>query len=602
MENRRTDFIPADTAGTLAGLFRERVERSPQAVAYRQYDAESAVWSDATWGDMASAVARWHAAFAGEGLQPGDRVALMLRNCREWVAFDQGALRAGLVTVPLYVEDHPENVAHILADSGAALLLLDSRKKWERLSAACRSNTALRRIVVLDHEPADTDDNRLVSAASWLPAEARPLPYVDRTPQDLATIVYTSGTTGRSKGVMLSHANVLSNAQSVLRCIPAYADDLFLSFLPLSHTLERTVGYYLPVMAGATVAFARSIQVLGEDLTAVRPTVLISVPRIYERVYRRIMSGLDSKGVLARSLFQLAAEVGWRRFERLQGRERWSPMQILWPVLRLLVARKILERLGGRLRVAVCGGAPLPPLVGKIFLGLGLPVLHGYGLTEASPVVSANRLEDNLPASVGPPIPEVKVRINDNDELLAKGANVMLGYWNNPVATRELVDDDGWLHTGDQVRLDASGRIYITGRLKEIIVLSNGEKVSPGDMELALSANPLFDQIMIVGEGRPYLSALVVPNPDRWRESGLEFTSGNALDRKTERSLLRSIREQLHGFPGYARVRRVAVTMDPWTIENGLLTPTLKVRRSKVLEFHAADVEHLYEGYETIEE
>jgi long-chain acyl-CoA synthetase len=355
-------------------------------------------------------------------------------------------------------------------------------------------------------------------------------------------------------------------------------------------------------MAGAHVAYARSIQQLAEDLVIIRPTLLISVPRIYERVYAAIKAKLAEGPAVRRKLFELASEVGWARFEHEQGRGPWKASFLLWPVLKKLVAAKILARLGGRLRAATAGGAAMPPDVARVFIGLGLPILQGYGMTETSPVVSSNRIENNVPASIGLPIPGVEVKIGNKDALLVKGPNVMLGYWENPEATKAMFTDDGWLNTGDTARMDSEGRLYITGRLKEIIVLSNGEKVPPVDMEAAIARDPFFEQVMVIGEGKPYLSVFVVPNPELWakvaHEHGLDPASAvSPRTHQAEQLVLERINAQIKQFPGYAQIRRVAVMPEPWTIENGMLTPTLKLKRAKVLEQHRSEYEKLYAGH-----
>ena len=408
------DIISPEQAGTLAGLFRERVRRSPSAVAYRRYDDDSGRWTELTWRDVANQVDHWQQAMEREAIEPGARVAIMLRNCPEWVIFDQAALDLGLVTVPLYTDDRPDNVAYILEDCGAQMLLVDTPATWEELAPACEGLTSLRRVVSLTGTSTDAGD-RLVPAEQWLGEPGAQAMQREAEPGALATIVYTSGTTGRPKGVMLSHENILSNSYASLQQISVYPEDLFLSFLPLSHTLERTAGYYVPLMAGATVAYARSIPDLAEDLLTQRPTILIAVPRIFERVYARLHAQLAEKPPLARRLFTSAVTVGWSRFQHKQGREPWRWSHLLWPLLRFLVARKVTNRLGGRLRVAVSGGAALAEEVTRVFIGLGVPVLQGYGLTEASPVVSGNQVDDNLPASIGRPLAGVEVRLGDND-------------------------------------------------------------------------------------------------------------------------------------------------------------------------------------------
>ncbi|RRQ21668.1 AMP-dependent synthetase/ligase [Thiohalobacter thiocyanaticus] len=593
------DLISVEAASTLDGLFRERVRRSPEAPAYRCFSRSEEGWRTLNWRDMAARVARWQQALAGEGLSPGDRVAILLRNGPDWAAFDIAALSLGLVVVPLYVDDRPDNAAYILNDAWCRLLLVQSAGHWRRLDEALSKAEQLTRVVILEGEVEDTEAGRLAALHDWLPQAAEPLPPAAHDGQALASIVYTSGTTGRPKGVMLSHSNMLSVAHAVLTMIDVYPEDEFVSFLPLSHTLERTGGYYLPMMAGATVSYARSVAQLAEDLTQLRPTILIAVPRIFERVYGRIHDQLHQGGALRRGLFKLTVRTGWRRFERTQGRARWSPSLLLWPLLRRLVADKVLAKLGGRLRAAVSGGAAIPEPVSRLFIGLGLPLLQGYGLTESSPVISVNTFQDNDPASVGIPIRGTEVKIGPGDELLARGPGIMLGYWNNHTATREMIDAGGWLHTGDQARIE-HGHIYITGRLKDILVMSNGEKVPPADMEAAIMLDPLFDQALVVGEGRPFLTALIVPDTQHWfgfvRELGLDpYDRAHLENEKLEVRVIQRIRAQLHDFPGYAKIRRVALTLDPWTLDEGLVTPTMKIKRAKVLAQYADRIAALYE-------
>ncbi len=601
MQQCKEDVISIESARTLDGLLVQRVRRSSQGLAYRYYDKGSKAWNDLTWADTARETARWQAALAGESLQPGDRVAILLRNCPEWVQFDQASLGLGLVVVPLYTEDRADNAAYILQDAAVKLLLVQDAGRWKRLAPALASNQALRRVVLLETGRGTTrllrDDERLRVAGDWLPA-AGELRERRGDPGELASIVYTSGTTGRPKGVMLSHHNILSIAHASIESLHCCREDVFLSFMPLSHTLERTAGYYLPLMAGAAVAYSRSIAQLADDLQTVKPTVLIAVPRIFERIYGRIQDKMDKGSVFARWLFDQAVKVGWMRFEYRQRRRGFGPALLAWPLLRKLIAEKVTARLGGRLRLTFSGGAALSPDIARTFIGLGLPILQGYGLTETSPVISVNRLDDNQPSSVGVPLPGVQVSIGKDDELLVKGPGVMLGYWNNPAATADMIDNDGWLHTGDQVRIQ-DRHIYITGRIKDILVLSNGEKVPPGDMEMAMVLDPLFEQAMVVGEGKPYLSALVVLNPELWpglaREYELDPQARESLsDRRLQSELLNPIKAALKDFPGYAKIRRICLLLEPWTVENGLLTPTLKVKRAKVLGRFAEQIETLY--------
>ena len=600
LRRRGTDhLIPVAEAGTLHGLFRERVRRTPDQIAYRHFDEAHGNWRDYTWLHMERYVARWQAALRSENLQAGDRVAIMLRNSPEWVAYDIAASGLGLVTVPVYTQDRAENVAYILNDAGCKVLLFDNLEQWRGLSAVRDELTGLKRIVSAKRLP-QAEEAHLCSIGDWLPDEAGDVVYHPAESRALATIVYTSGTTGRPKGVMLSHHNILANAYACLDgVLPVDERFVFLSFLPLSHTFERTCGYYLPMMAGSTVAYARSVQQLGEDLRTLRPTVIVSVPRVYERIWASVRERLESGSWLRRKLFELTVSTGYRRFEHAQGRCGWRPALLLWPVLDRLVAAQVMARLGGRLYVALSGGAALSPGVARVFIGLGLPVVQGYGLTEASPVVCANRLDDNVPAAVGRALPGVELKLTEERELLVRGPNVMMGYWRNAEATRAVVSTEGWLHTGDLVRMDEAGRVYITGRLKDILVLSNGEKISPADMESAILADPLFEQVMLVGEGRPYLTLLAVLNADKWgalaSAAGLDGSGGLAT-REAERLVLKRVALQLKTFPGYLQVRRVVLSSEPWTAENGLLTGTLKLRRESVMQKFDAELGRLYAG------
>jgi long-chain acyl-CoA synthetase len=456
------------------------------------------------------------------------------------------------------------------------------------------------RFVSVERVPDASAESRLVALDDWLPETDAAVTHVARDPGELATIVYTSGTTGRPKGVMLSHRNILTNAWASLELVE-FIDrhHIFLSFLPLSHTFERTLGYYLAVMAGATVAYARSIPQLGEDLEQIRPTLLISVPRIYERVHGALRAKLDAGPAFARWLFDLAVAVGWSRFEHRQRRARWHASHLLWPLLERLVARKVMARLGGRLHTAMSGGAALSPDIARVFIGLGLQVLQGYGLTETSPVACANRPGDNLPASVGRAIRDVEVRLDASGALLIRGPNVMLGYWNNEAATQAVLDANGWFNSGDTARIDDAGHVFITGRLKEIIVLSTGEKVPPGDMETAILRDPLFEQVMVIGEGRPFLGALAVLNADEWQRlaaaHGIDAPGPDlCASQPAEKLIVERIARQITEFPGYAQVHRAAASLDPWSMDNGLLTPTLKVRRARVMEHFGASVTRIY--------
>ena len=597
-------MITAKNVSTLSELFQQRVKITPDKNAYRQYDVGSQSWTCSTWHEMANEVARWQAGFEKEGLQPGDRVAVMVANSREWVVFDQAAMGLGLVTVPLYVEDRAENVAYIINHADVKLLFVQDKPQWKRLLSSQVDLGGLKRIISITRISADDepDDQRLESLSDWLFGLQGELQTRELAADTLASIVYTSGTTGRSKGVMLSHKNMLFNVFAAMQCNPWTDQEVFLSFLPLSHMFERIAGYYMAMAIGGEVAYARSIAQLGEDLVNIRPTVLVSVPRIYERVYAKIQDGLKAKSAVAKFLFKQAVDIGWCKFQYDQGRGAWHPKLLLWNMLEKLVAGKVLEKLGGRLGVAICGGAALSEDVAKVFIGLGLPLVQGYGLTESSPVIAVNRREDNIPSSIGTSLPGVQVRIGDNDELQSFSDSSMLGYWDNEQATKDTFTEDGWLKTGDKARIDVDGHIYITGRIKDIIVLANGEKVPPSDMEMAIALDPLFDQVMILGEAKPYLTAVVVLNPDAWADFAVSMSihpeAPDALSKQgVDKAILQRISARLKNFPGYAHIRKFSATLEPWTVDDGLLTPTLKIKRPKVMEKFSQQIDDMYKGH-----
>jgi long-chain acyl-CoA synthetase len=550
-------------SANLSDLFVARVRQTPAAPAYRQF--VDASWADWTWGDMAREVGRWQAALTRDGLKPGDRIALCLHNRVEWVLFDQAALGLGIVVVPLYFDDRAENMAFCLNDAGARVLLLETGEQWAALKDQVKT---VERVVVLGG--AIPTDAKVKLLKDWLPAKAQEPARAPAGPNDLATIVYTSGTTGRPKGVMLSHQNILSNVLSAMRAISVYPQDRFLSFLPLSHMFERTCGYYSAIWAGSQTVYARSITQLADDIGSQKPTILVAVPRIFERIWGRMQEQMPP-GSPKRKLFDKAVDIGWRRFK---GEATFSD-NLLWPLLKLLVAKKLHRRLGGRIRLIIAGGAALAPELSRVFVGLGLPILQGYGLTETSPVLAANRLEDNDPVTVGRPLEGIALRCDESGELLARGPCIMLGYWNNPPATAAVIDKEGWFHTGDLARI-RDGRVTITGRLKDIIVLSNGEKVPPTDVEQAITRDATFEQAMLIGEGRPKLGLLCVAKSS------------------DVRALIERANAQLREFPGYIRIQYVARVEGPWTVENGLLTPTLKMKRKELMTRYAKEIEAMF--------
>jgi long-chain acyl-CoA synthetase len=536
---------------------------TPQRILYRQFaDGD---WRDYSAGDIALLAARWQAAFRRDGFAPGDRVAIGLRNGIAWVALDLAALGAGLVVVPLYVDDNADNQAYCITNSESRLVVVETT----RLAAAIvRAGVDPARVLCL--RPEAGDGQRAV--ADHLPEADAPFAVVAVEPERLATICYTSGTSGRPKGAMLSHGNIRANVDGCRATGMGRADDRFLSFLPLSHMFERTGGYYLPLALGAQVAFSRGVAQLAEDLATQTPTAVFAVPRVFERLAVRIRAAV-AQSAPKRALLERCVEAGAR--VELGGAGLLDRLAL--PLLRRLVARPVLARLGGRLRLAVLGGAAMDPALSRFFIGLGLPILQGYGMTEASPVVSVNVLGDNDPDTVGRPLANVEVSLSERGEILVRGPSVMLGYWRDAGATAQAIDRERWLHTGDLGEW-RDGRLAIRGRLKDVLVLSNGEKLPPQDVEIAILADETFEQLMLIGEGRPFLTLLAVASE------------------QDEKALVKRANERLKAFPRYVRVRRAIVASEPWSVENGLLTPTLKVKRDRVLKRFASEIDAVYAG------
>jgi len=589
---------------TLPELLAWRIAATPHAAAYRHFDGGRNVWASVSWAEFGERIARWTRALSRLALPRGARIAILLPNSLDAVCIDQAALALACVPVPLHAIDNAASIAYILNDSEASVLVASTLDQWNSIVSVGQPLPALREVVLREITTATPPGGSgvpVIALAAWL---ARGEPGVTAQPpteDDLAALVYTSGTTGKPKGVMLTHRNVVSNVVASLARVAAGPDDVFLSFLPLSHTFERTAGYYLPIAAGSCVAFARSVGQLAEDLKTVQPTILVSVPRIYERVYARMQAMLESSA-LRRRIFEVAVATGWRRFRRSQnlpidGASSRMLDGLLWMLEGRAVSRRLQAQFGGRLRLAVSGGAPLSMPIARCFLGLGLPVLQGYGMTEASPVIAVNALEDNDPATVGRALPGVEARIGDNMELLVRGPSVMRGYWKRDVDTAQTIVD-GWLHTGDQAAIEA-GRIRILGRVKEIIVTSTGEKIAPVDLELAITADPLFEQAYAFGDNRPFIACIVVLNQAAWArlaaELRLDPAAPESLAASAARgSVLERIRALTKGFPYYAQPRAVWLTLEPWTIENVLLTPTLKLKRNNLAAHYSAQIEALY--------
>ncbi len=593
---------------TLCEFFQNRVQKAPNAEALREYDKNAKEWISYTYGQTAKKVLEWRKAFATSGFGKGERVAMLLPNGVDAVCFDQAALANCLIPVPLHAIDTPASSAFILNHSGASFLITNKLSRWEKIKEAGFDLSCVKKVILTDEDAPLASLNGLVEKLEhWLAKadEKTPLP-AGPTADDLACIVYTSGTTGKPKGVMLTHQNIASNVRSTLAHVNPDDGFKFLSFLPLSHMFERTAGYYLALATGCTIIFNRSLQYLAEDFTIARPDVLISIPRVYERIYAKLQDTLKKGSPLKRKLFEWGVDVGWRDFcKRNQIPFKKSPLQVFDSTAGKAVTAKISnmlkERFGGQLKVAISGGAALNWQAAKVFCGLGLPIIQGYGMTETSPIISGNKVYDNNPDTVGRLLKDVHVKIGENDEILVKGDLVMKGYWHQPEETQKVISPDGWLHTGDKGEFDKEGRLRLKGRIKEILVTSTGEKISPVDIESAVEQDELIEQCFAVGDDKPYISVIVSLNPDFWqsfaRKLGLDPSDPESLlNRQARQKILKRVKKACSIFPVYAIPRNIWLTLDTWTIDNGLQTPTLKLKRGPMVRKYRGVIESMYKG------
>jgi long-chain acyl-CoA synthetase len=563
-------------------------------------------WVDISTRDFAETVRFLALGLAALGVGRGDRVAILSENRPEWTAFDQAILNLGAVTVPIYSTLLADQVRFILDDSQARALIVSTPAQLEKVASILDSLPHLERLIVIDAPgalPARgiswTDMLRGGEAAD----RSRPRRFEELraqiAPDDLASIIYTSGTTGEPKGVMLSHSNFASNVAATLSVIPFTADDLALSFLPLSHVLERMVQFtYLT--AGATIAYAESIEAVPRNIQEVRPTVLTSVPRLFEKMHARIMEAVRAGSLIRRWIFAGAFAIGRRQAgAMLAGIPISWPIRLLHPLADRLVFAKLRARLGGRIRFFVSGGAPLPPEISEFLHAVGLRVLEGYGLTETSPVIAVNTLERTRIGTVGPVVPGVEVRIAGDGEILVRGPNVMRGYFRNEEATREAIRD-GWFHTGDIGHLNSDGYLRITDRKKEILKTSGGKMIAPQPIENLLKTDRFISQAVLIGDRRKFISALIVPDLE-WMESYArhkQIPYGGVTDLMQNPKVVdlyhRRIESKMEGRPQYERVKKFRFLPGELTQEADELTPTLKVKRRVIEERYAGLIESMY--------
>jgi long-chain acyl-CoA synthetase len=540
----------------------------------------------------------------GLGVGAGDKVVLLAENGPWWTMTDYAVLSLGAITVPIYTSLVPEQIKYIINDSDAKVVIVSDRNLWEKMAAVKKDLTKVVHFASFETEPAENvlaferikargQDIR-ASSPGLFEAAARSV-----GPEDTASIIYTSGTTGIPKGVMLSHANFASNVESLAGIIPFNDRDTDLSFLPLSHVLERLVTFAF-MSRGVTMAYAESIEAVAQNLLEVKPTIMVSVPRLFEKIYARVMDSVLAGSSLKKKIFFWALGVG-KTCGELTLRKQPIPASLerRRRIAHRLVFSKILEKTGGRVRFFVSGGAPLARDIAEFFYALGIVILEGYGLTESSPVIAVNTFDNLRFGTVGKPIPGVEVKIAPDGEILARGPNIMPGYYKKEEETREALEG-GWLHTGDIGHLDADGFLAITDRKKDLIVTSGGKNVAPQPIENALKQNPYIANSVVIGGSRKFIAALIVPNFEKLEEyakaSRIAYVNRKDLiqNETVVRFLLQEVDRATPNLAPYEKVKKIALLERDFEIEQGEITPTLKVRRNIVEEKYKDLITSLY--------
>jgi long-chain acyl-CoA synthetase len=599
-----------DAVPSLTRLFFDQANKLSRQPLLRS--KQNGVWAVMTWGEAAARVRSLARGLIGLGIQPGDRVALISENRPEWLIADLAIMAAGGITVPHFATNTPDDHRHILTHSGARGAIVAGGTIAKRLLPAAVQASELEFLIAIDGLDLQQSPRfRLIdwkdlveqpsiptgpSAEANNEVEAR-IARQKRT--DTSCIIYTSGTGGVPKGVMLSHGSILCNIKGAFELVKevGLGGDVFLSFLPLSHAYEHTAGQFLPISLGAQIYYAESVEKLVDNMAEARPTIMTAVPRLYEAMHQKILRGLAKAPPSRKKLFDLALRLGRKNYEHPGSLTFVEQIQNL--LCEILVRRKVRQRFGGRLKAFVSGGAALNYEIGVFFLSLGVPLLQGYGQTEASPVISANRPKKIKIDTVGPIFHGLEARIAEDGEILVRGEAVMQGYWKDPESTAKAIQD-GWLHTGDIGEFDADKYLKITDRKKDIIVLSGGDNVSPARIEGFVILQPEIAQAMIYGDKHPHLVALVVPDTEfaaDWaRANGvandLPALCANPAFMKAMNAAIDRVNAKMSALE---KIRRIALTPEGFTIDNGMLTPSLKIRRHIIRERHGEALKKLYE-------
>lgn len=585
---------------TLISMFDQSVQQFGDKPAL-SHKPKGGTYQDKTYTEFGNSVNAFSKGLNALGVEKEDRIAILSENRPEWAISDFGILKAGGINVPMFSTLTPAQVGYILNDSGAKIICVSTKSQLDKVFEIRDGVETLEQIILYDSSEEELPEGVIeFNEVCELGKEVDEL-NIDVNEEDIATIIYTSGTTGNPKGVMLTHTNFLSNYNACKSLIDVSDSDVLLSFLPLSHVFERLGGHYVPIFSGAKIAYAESTFTVAQNMQDVSPTVMLSVPRLYETMHDRVLRAVEAGSPLKQKIFHWGVSVGSAVSSAIQqGKKPSALLQLKQSIADKLVFAKLKTATGGRLRFFVSGGAALPQSIAEFFHAAGILILEGYGLTETSPVISMNYPDKWKFGTVGAPVPGIEVNIAEDGEILTRGPHVMKGYFNNEEATTEVINEDGWFHTGDIGVIDEGGFIKITDRKKNIIVLSNGKNVAPQPLESQLVQSPYIDQIMLVGNERKNVAALIVPNFDALKtwagENDVEASDILEMlkTREVQQLIQQEIRERLSDFADFEQVRRFVLLEKEFSQEEDEMTPTLKLKRNIIMEKYADVIEGMY--------
>lgn len=566
-------------------------------------------YRDISWSEFEDRVKDLAFGLIALGLRPGEKVALLSENRPEWAFSDLAVLSSGCVDVPIYPTDVPSQMAHIISDSGSAMAIVSTAEQLEKVLSVRKDIPSLRKIIMIDPPKsllgADTISLEEVMKTGAAKASEVRMEFESRLrstgKDDLASIIYTSGTTGPAKGVCLTHGNFLSNCRVSVDVLPFDEKDVCLSFLPLSHVFERMASYYFTLLIGGTIAYAANMESVASDLKEIRPTYMCAPPRFYEKLYAGIMEKASMKKPGEKKALEKAFDAAKRYSGAVLNKLDISPaLWLEYNIARICVFSKIKDAVGGRIKFFISGGAPLSRELAEFFFSVGIFIFEGYGLTETSPVVTVNTFKALRFGSVGKPLKDVEVRISSDGEILVKGPTVMKRYYNNEKATAEAIDGEGWFHTGDVGHFDGDGFLYITDRKKDIIITAGGKNIAPLNIENIIKSDSYIQEVVIHGDRRPYLTAIVVPDFNALKglaiRLGIPYLKPEELAShpRVEEFIKGRIEEKQKDLPSYERIKRFKILDRPLKIEEGEMTPSLKVKRKVVAEKYKEVFDELY--------